>query len=34
MAKNRNKLTTKATARLLSEIAMGRAVNQARSTRK
>lgn len=29
---NRNKLTTEATARLLSEIAMGRAVNQARST--
>lgn len=29
---NRNKLTTDATARLLSEIAMGRAVNQARST--
>ena len=28
---NRNKLTTDATARLLSEIAMGRAVNQARS---
>jgi beta-lactamase class A len=30
---NRNKLTTDATARLLSEIAMGRAVNQARSTK-
>jgi len=29
---NRNKLTTDATARLLSEIAMGRAVNQTRST--
>jgi beta-lactamase class A len=29
---NRNKLTTDATARLLSEIALGRAVNQARST--
>jgi len=29
---NRNKLTTDATARLLSEIAMGRAVNQAHST--
>ena len=29
---NRNKLTTDATARLLSEIATGRAVNQARST--
>jgi len=29
---NRNKLTTDATARLLSEIAIGRAVNQARST--
>jgi beta-lactamase class A len=29
---NRNKLTTDATARLLSEIAMGRAVNQGRST--
>ena len=28
---NRNKLTTDATARLLSEIALGRAVNQARS---
>jgi len=28
---NRNKLTTEATARLLSEIAMGRAVNEARS---
>src|SRR6266403_4192278 len=30
---NRNKLTTDATARLLSEIATGRAVNQARSVR-
>jgi beta-lactamase class A len=30
---NRNKLTTDATARLLSEIVTGRAVNQARSTR-
>ena len=29
---NRNKLTTDATARLLSEIALGRAVNQTRST--
>jgi hypothetical protein len=29
---NRNKLTTEATARLLSEIATGQAVNQARST--
>jgi hypothetical protein len=29
---NRNKLTTDATARLLAEIATGRAVNQARST--